>query len=391
MIGWPRQAPPSVLPEGFFEAALQSPCATCGSWTFRRGPLAGACAVCLRFSRVTAHDVGEYGDIWAQVIPEDWIQRLPFDCLGDAALSSRACAAQSLAPPCSPGEIHMISCAPSCLVGEFLLAWQWMVDANTPSWAAPAAGLCQYRAAATLAALCGARFPYALELTRLIREQALCNPEVAAWLPRVLTSTLGTIPDYGSPGDHGVNDAEHEELGGMARLARFGLTDEHVDWVARVAGFGRQQAERSDDPLYAARHQPDAGMTNNEHEIVVRGVISLIVAAEHDNFLELTNIQTWSPLGRALMRMIVGRLRTVDSAVCPRALVSAKTQQSRLESVGSTSKPTANQATAAPPKDSPTLKQRGLPGQPTQGEASRNRNTTGRRHGPPTGACAGPR
>ena len=198
-LGWPRQAPPLTLPEGFLDAGIQYPCDTCGTWTFRRGPLAGGCPVCLRFSRLGNYNVNSENALWTEVIPEGWIQRLPFGVFSDAVLSRLAVAARTFAPPCSPGERHVTVHAPSWLVGELLLARQWMADEETPMWAAPAADLCLHRAAFALAALCGARFAHALELTRLVRMQARNNPQVSEWSPRALASSIDTIPHHWDP------------------------------------------------------------------------------------------------------------------------------------------------------------------------------------------------
>eukprot|EP00959_Pyramimonas_sp_CCMP1952_P041200 861820-Pyramimonas_sp.AAC.1 len=46
------------------------------------------------------------------------MQRLPFDCLGDAALSALARAARACAPLYSPGEGQLVSYTPSWLVGD---------------------------------------------------------------------------------------------------------------------------------------------------------------------------------------------------------------------------------------------------------------------------------
>ncbi|CAK0790692.1 unnamed protein product [Prorocentrum cordatum] len=189
-----------------------------------------------------------------------------------------------------------------------------MVASEDSTWTNPAAGDHQHGAAAALSALCGSNLRYATDLAYVIRAQALRNREVAEWLPRAITATHETIPPA-----LGINDGQAQaddlsELGGMTRLVQFGLSDRDVDWIAHVTGLSRRQTEPPDDPLFLARHQYGCGMTGEEQEVAVEGIAVLTAAAQHERHHDIANLRPMSSLGRALMRMMVRRLRAdVDS------------------------------------------------------------------------------
>ena len=94
-----------------------------------------------------------------------------------------------------------------------------------------------------------------------------------------------------------------------------------------MTGFSRLQVEDPDDPLFVNRHREGGGMTAREREIADAGLRALQEATEHeDTSLTVVQLAHSSPLGNAMRRMIVRRIRDLD---CPGAMNVATGQVGR--------------------------------------------------------------